>query len=153
MSTVVKIGRLPWLSFHSYHNIHHNAPLSEFGPLPLMRVNVKGVQDVFNQHHDKTSKGIKAHILLDDSGLIGVDSVEAIFETIVPVVNETEAGWMDSVTNFFSGTVSIFSYFRKLLLQTYKLATTKFSFYYYGFIMGFKVHVSLATLNFCLMTG
>merc|ERR1712062_615182 len=75
--------------------------MSEFGTLPVMMVNVKGVKDVFNQHHDKTAKGIKAHILVDESGLISVDSVEALFETIV--ANKTETGWMESVSNFFSG--------------------------------------------------
>lgn len=73
--------------------------ISEFGELPVMRVNVKGVADVFNLHHDKTSKGIKAHIAVDESGMIAVDSIEAIFETIVPEV--PEEGWMDSVSSFF----------------------------------------------------
>ena len=41
---------------------------------------------------------------VDESGLIGVDSVEAIFETIV--ANKTETGWMESVSNFFTGNVS-----------------------------------------------
>ena len=40
---------------------------------------------------------------VDESGLISVDSVEAIFETIV--ANKTEPGWMDSVSNFFGGNV------------------------------------------------
>lgn len=73
--------------------------ISEFGELPVMRVNVKGVADVFNLHHDKTSKGIKAHIAVDESGMIMVDSVEAIFETIVP--DTPDEGWMDSVSSFF----------------------------------------------------
>ncbi|KAL5270438.1 hypothetical protein ACHWQZ_G001228 [Mnemiopsis leidyi] len=87
----------------SYGNLEHlsERQASEFATLPLMMVNVKGVKDVFNQHHDKTSKGIKAHIMVDDSGLIGVESVEAIFETIV--ANKTETGWMESVSNFFTG--------------------------------------------------
>ena len=72
-----------------------------------MHVTVKGVQDVFNLHHDKQPKGIKAHIMVDESGLIRVDSVEAVFETIVPELNNTQSGWMDSVSNFFSGTVSV----------------------------------------------
>lgn len=33
--------------------------------------------------------------------MISVDSVEALFETIVS--NKTDAGWLDSVSNFFSG--------------------------------------------------
>merc|ERR1712176_1546253 len=59
----------------SYGNMDYltEAQMSEFGTLPLMMVNVKGVKDVFNQHHDKTAKGIKAHILVDESGLISVD--------------------------------------------------------------------------------
>lgn len=87
----------------SYGNMEHlsEKQISEFGSLPLTMVNVKGVKDVFNQHHDKTAKGIKAHILVDESGLISVDSVEALFETIV--ANKTEPGWMDSVSNFFTG--------------------------------------------------
>ena len=39
-----------------------------------------------------------------ESGMISVDSVEAIFETIP--ANKTEAGWLDSVSNFFGGNVS-----------------------------------------------
>ena len=33
-----------------------------------------------------------------------MESVEAIFETIV--ANKTETGWMESVSNFFTGNVS-----------------------------------------------
>ena len=40
---------------------------------------------------------------MDESGLIAVDSVEALFETIV--ANKTETGWMESVSNFFTGNV------------------------------------------------
>ena len=41
---------------------------------------------------------------VDESGMLSIDSVEAVFETIVQNKTE-ESGWLDSVSNFFTGKV------------------------------------------------
>ena len=42
--------------------------------------------------------------MVDESGMISVDLVEAIFETIPS--NKTASGWLDSAMNFFGKGVS-----------------------------------------------
>nr|XP_040038748.1 hypoxia up-regulated protein 1 [Gasterosteus aculeatus aculeatus] len=65
------------LSFLSQHD------LSVFGSLNLTTVKLSGVGDSFQKHTDAESKGIKAHFNMDESGVLLLDRVESVFETIV----------------------------------------------------------------------
>lgn len=57
------------------------------GSLNLSKVAVKGVAETLEQHKGDNieSKGIKAHFNFDESGLLQITSVEAVFEKNVTV--------------------------------------------------------------------
>uniref|UniRef100_A0A8C5PWA5 Hypoxia up-regulated protein 1 n=1 Tax=Leptobrachium leishanense TaxID=445787 RepID=A0A8C5PWA5_9ANUR len=65
--------------------------LQVFGSLNLTTVKLKGVGDSFQKRSDYESKGIKAHFNMDESGLLSLDRVEAVFETVVEEKPEQES--------------------------------------------------------------
>uniref|UniRef100_A0A8C3EF84 Hypoxia up-regulated protein 1 n=1 Tax=Corvus moneduloides TaxID=1196302 RepID=A0A8C3EF84_CORMO len=65
--------------------------LRVFGSLNLTTVRLKGVGDSFKKHSDYESKGIKAHFNMDDSGVLSLDRVESVFETLVEDKLEEES--------------------------------------------------------------
>ncbi|XP_067166168.1 hypoxia up-regulated protein 1 isoform X2 [Apteryx mantelli] len=62
-----------------------------FGSLNLTTVRLKGVGDSFKKHPDYESKGIKAHFNMDESGVLSLDRVESVFETLVEDKLEEES--------------------------------------------------------------
>uniref|UniRef100_A0A3Q0SII5 Hypoxia up-regulated protein 1 n=1 Tax=Amphilophus citrinellus TaxID=61819 RepID=A0A3Q0SII5_AMPCI len=54
-----------------------------FGSLNLTTVKLSGVGSSFQKHTDAESKGIKAHFNMDESGVLLLDRVESVFETVV----------------------------------------------------------------------
>ncbi|NXV51099.1 HYOU1 protein, partial [Uria aalge] len=62
-----------------------------FGSLNLTTVRLKGVGDGFKKHSDYESKGIKAHFNMDESGVLSLDRVESVFETLVEDKLEEES--------------------------------------------------------------
>ncbi|NWU99605.1 HYOU1 protein, partial [Upupa epops] len=62
-----------------------------FGSLNLTTVRLKGVGDSFKKHSDYESKGIKAHFNMDESGVLSLDRVESVFETVVEDKLEEES--------------------------------------------------------------
>ncbi|NXA42897.1 HYOU1 protein, partial [Eudromia elegans] len=62
-----------------------------FGSLNLTTVRLKGVGDSFKKHSDYESKGIKAHFNMDESGVLSLDRVESVFETVVEDKSEEES--------------------------------------------------------------
>ncbi|NXB85611.1 HYOU1 protein, partial [Vidua chalybeata] len=65
--------------------------LRVFGSLNLTTVRLKGVGDSFKKHSDYESKGIKAHFNMDESGVLTLDRVESVFETLVEDKLEEES--------------------------------------------------------------
>ncbi|XP_069732405.1 hypoxia up-regulated protein 1 [Phaenicophaeus curvirostris] len=65
--------------------------LRAFGSLNLTTVRLKGVGDSFKKHSDYESKGIKAHFNMDESGVLSLDRVESVFETLVEDKLEEES--------------------------------------------------------------
>ncbi|XP_063292387.1 hypoxia up-regulated protein 1 isoform X2 [Pelobates fuscus] len=65
--------------------------LKVFGSLNLTTVKLKGVGESFQKRLDYESKGIKAHFNMDESGLLSLDRVEAVFETFVEEKPEQES--------------------------------------------------------------
>ncbi|XP_053547274.1 hypoxia up-regulated protein 1 isoform X2 [Bombina bombina] len=65
--------------------------LQVFGSLNLTTVNLNGVGQSFQKRSDYESKGIKAHFNMDESGLLSLDRVEAVFETTVDEKPEQES--------------------------------------------------------------
>ncbi|CAH2319598.1 hypoxia up-regulated 1 isoform X2 [Pelobates cultripes] len=65
--------------------------LKVFGSLNLTTVKLKGVGESFQKRSDYESKGIKAHFNMDESGLLSLDRVEAVFETFVEEKSEQES--------------------------------------------------------------
>uniref|UniRef100_A0A8C1SUE6 Hypoxia up-regulated protein 1 n=1 Tax=Cyprinus carpio TaxID=7962 RepID=A0A8C1SUE6_CYPCA len=57
--------------------------LKVFGSQNLTTVKLSGVGSSFKKHSDAESKGIKAHFNMDESGVLILDRVESVFETIV----------------------------------------------------------------------
>nr|XP_046266688.1 hypoxia up-regulated protein 1 [Scatophagus argus] len=53
-----------------------------FGSLNLTTVKLSGVGSSFQKHADAESKGIKAHFNMDESGVLLLDRVESVFETV-----------------------------------------------------------------------
>ncbi|XP_048872168.1 hypoxia up-regulated protein 1 [Brienomyrus brachyistius] len=56
--------------------------LRVFGSPNLTTVKLTGVGSSFKKHLDAESKGIKAHFNMDESGVLILDRVESVFETI-----------------------------------------------------------------------
>ncbi|XP_043935379.1 hypoxia up-regulated protein 1 [Protopterus annectens] len=65
--------------------------LRVFGSQNLTTVKLKGVGESFKKHADEESKGIKAHFNMDESGVLYLDRVESVFETIVEEKAEEES--------------------------------------------------------------
>uniref|UniRef100_A0A674IXG8 Hypoxia up-regulated protein 1 n=1 Tax=Terrapene triunguis TaxID=2587831 RepID=A0A674IXG8_9SAUR len=65
--------------------------LQAFGSLNLTTVRLRGVGDSFRKHSDYESKGIKAHFNMDESGVLSLDRVESVFETVVEDKPEEES--------------------------------------------------------------
>uniref|UniRef100_A0A8C0GYJ9 Hypoxia up-regulated protein 1 n=1 Tax=Chelonoidis abingdonii TaxID=106734 RepID=A0A8C0GYJ9_CHEAB len=65
--------------------------LQAFGSLNLTTVKLRGVGDSFRKHSDYESKGIKAHFNMDESGVLSLDQVESVFETVVEDKPEEES--------------------------------------------------------------
>ncbi|XP_037543545.1 hypoxia up-regulated protein 1 [Nematolebias whitei] len=79
--------------------------LSVFGSPNLTTVKLSGVAAGFQKHADAESKGIKAHFNMDESGILLLDRVESVFETIVEEKEEestlTKLG--NTISTLFGG--------------------------------------------------
>ncbi|KAK7904314.1 hypothetical protein WMY93_016921 [Mugilogobius chulae] len=79
--------------------------LNMFGSRNLTTVKLSGVGSSFQKHSDAESKGIKAHFNMDESGLLVLDRVESVFETIVEEKEEestlTKLG--NTISTLFGG--------------------------------------------------
>ncbi|XP_078538328.1 hypoxia up-regulated protein 1 isoform X1 [Lissotriton helveticus] len=65
--------------------------LRVFGSVNLTTVKLMGVGESFEKHPDYESKGIKAHFNMDESGVLNLDRVESVFETVVEEKPEEES--------------------------------------------------------------
>lgn len=76
-----------------------------FGSQNLTTVKLSGVGNSFKKHSDAESKGIKAHFNMDESGVLILDRVESVFETIVEEKEEestlTKLG--NTISSLFGG--------------------------------------------------
>ncbi|CAM2107816.1 unnamed protein product [Caretta caretta] len=80
--------------------------LRAFGSLNLTIVRLRGVGDSFRKHSDYESKGIKAHFNMDESGVLSLDRVESVFETVVedkPEEESTLTKLGNTISSLFGG--------------------------------------------------
>uniref|UniRef100_A0A8C0D7N3 Hypoxia up-regulated protein 1 n=1 Tax=Balaenoptera musculus TaxID=9771 RepID=A0A8C0D7N3_BALMU len=80
--------------------------LRVFGSQNLTTVKLKGVGESFKKYPDYESKGIKAHFNLDESGVLSLDRVEAVFETLVedsPEEESTLTKLGNTISSLFGG--------------------------------------------------
>ncbi|KAM7085932.1 hypoxia up-regulated protein 1 isoform 1-T5 [Molossus nigricans] len=80
--------------------------LRVFGSQNLTTVKLKGVGESFRKHPDYESKGIKAHFNLDESGVLSLDRVESVFETLVedsPEEESTLTKLGNTISSLFGG--------------------------------------------------
>uniref|UniRef100_A0ABM5EQR3 Hypoxia up-regulated protein 1 n=1 Tax=Pogona vitticeps TaxID=103695 RepID=A0ABM5EQR3_9SAUR len=80
--------------------------LRVFGSLNLTRVMLRGVGESFKKHLDYESKGIKAHFNMDESGVLSLDRVESVFETLVedkPEEESTLTKLGNTISSLFGG--------------------------------------------------
>uniref|UniRef100_K7F5M7 Hypoxia up-regulated protein 1 n=1 Tax=Pelodiscus sinensis TaxID=13735 RepID=K7F5M7_PELSI len=80
--------------------------LRAFGSLNLTTVRLRGVGDSFRKHSDYESKGIKAHFNMDESGVLSLDRVESVFETVVedkPEEESTLTKLGNTISSLFGG--------------------------------------------------
>ncbi|KAI4875826.1 hypothetical protein NFI96_024442 [Prochilodus magdalenae] len=79
--------------------------LKMFGSQNLTTVKLSGVGNSFKKHSDAESKGIKAHFNMDESGVLRLDRVESVFETVVEEKEEestlTKLG--NTISSLFGG--------------------------------------------------
>ncbi|XP_026103261.1 hypoxia up-regulated protein 1-like [Carassius auratus] len=79
--------------------------LKVFGSQNLTTVKLSGVGSSFKKHSDAESKGIKAHFNMDESGVLNLDRVESVFETVVEEQEEestlTKLG--NTISSLFGG--------------------------------------------------
>ncbi|XP_069750773.1 hypoxia up-regulated protein 1 isoform X2 [Narcine bancroftii] len=88
------------MSFLSEHD------LSIFGSLNLTIVQLSGVGSSFQKHSNDESKGIKAHFNMDESGILALDRVEAVFETVQvgePEEESTLTKLGNTISSLFGG--------------------------------------------------
>lgn len=84
--------------------------LRVFGSLNLTRVKLRGVGESFKRHLDYESKGIKAHFNMDESGVLSLDRVESVFETVVedkPEEESTLTKLGNTISSLFGGSSSV----------------------------------------------
>uniref|UniRef100_A0A3B3ZHX1 Hypoxia up-regulated protein 1 n=1 Tax=Periophthalmus magnuspinnatus TaxID=409849 RepID=A0A3B3ZHX1_9GOBI len=75
-----------------------------FGSRNLTTVKLSGVGSSFQKHSDAESKGIKAHFNMDESGLLLLDRVESVFETIVEEKEEESTLTLgNTISTLFGG--------------------------------------------------
>lgn len=70
---------------------------------------LKGVGESFKKYPDYESKGIKAHFNLDESGVLSLDRVESVFETLVedsPEEESTLTKLGNTISSLFGGSTS-----------------------------------------------
>uniref|UniRef100_A0A8D0TZD0 Hypoxia up-regulated protein 1 n=1 Tax=Sus scrofa TaxID=9823 RepID=A0A8D0TZD0_PIG len=80
--------------------------LRVFGSQNLTTVKLKGVGESFRKYPDYESKGIKAHFNLDESGVLSLDRVESVFETLVedsPEEESTLTKLGNTISSLFGG--------------------------------------------------
>ncbi|XP_060035938.1 hypoxia up-regulated protein 1 isoform X2 [Erinaceus europaeus] len=80
--------------------------LRVFGSQNLTTVNLKGVGESFKKYPNYESKGIKAHFNLDESGVLSLDRVESVFETLVedsPEEESTLTKLGNTISSLFGG--------------------------------------------------
>ncbi|XP_078283022.1 hypoxia up-regulated protein 1 [Rhinoraja longicauda] len=80
--------------------------LSIFGSLNLTTVRLSGVGASFQKHPNAESKGIKAHFNMDESGILALDRVEAVFETVQdgePEEESTLTKLGNTISSLFGG--------------------------------------------------
>ncbi|XP_023373071.1 hypoxia up-regulated protein 1 [Otolemur garnettii] len=83
--------------------------LRVFGSPNLTTVKLKGVAESFKKYPDYESKGIKAHFNLDESGVLSLDRVESVFETLVednPEEESTLTKLGNTISSLFGGGTS-----------------------------------------------
>uniref|UniRef100_A0A670Y5F4 Hypoxia up-regulated protein 1 n=1 Tax=Pseudonaja textilis TaxID=8673 RepID=A0A670Y5F4_PSETE len=80
--------------------------LRAFGSLNLTKVKLRGVGESFKKHPEYESKGIKAHFHMDESGVLSLDRVESVFETVVeekPEEESTLSKLGNTISSLFGG--------------------------------------------------
>ncbi|XP_005856830.2 PREDICTED: hypoxia up-regulated protein 1 isoform X1 [Myotis brandtii] len=80
--------------------------LRVFGSQNLTTVKLKGVGESFRKYPNHESKGIKAHFNLDESGVLSLDRVESVFETLVedsPEEESTLTKLGNTISSLFGG--------------------------------------------------
>ncbi|KAL8173441.1 UNVERIFIED_CONTAM: Hypoxia up-regulated protein 1 [Gekko kuhli] len=80
--------------------------LRTFGSLNLTTVRLRGVGESFRKHADYESKGIKAHFNMDESGVLSLDRVESVFETVTedkPEEESTLTKLGNTISSLFGG--------------------------------------------------
>ncbi|XP_077162738.1 hypoxia up-regulated protein 1 [Paroedura picta] len=80
--------------------------LRTFGSLNLTTVRLRGVGESFRKHADYESKGIKAHFNMDESGVLSLDRVESVFETVMedkPEEESTLTKLGNTISSLFGG--------------------------------------------------
>ncbi|XP_048471275.1 hypoxia up-regulated protein 1 [Rhincodon typus] len=87
-------------------NFLSESDLSIFGSLNLSTVRLSGVGSSFQKHSDSESKGIKAHFNMDESGILALDRVEAVFEKVQdgePEEESTLTKLGNTISSLFGG--------------------------------------------------
>ena len=78
------------------------AEIAALGSTNISKVELKGISDTLSKHQDDGSefKGIKAHFSIDDSGILGLSTVESTFEKVHPVVENATESANDTQSNY-----------------------------------------------------
>ncbi|XP_043533656.1 hypoxia up-regulated protein 1 [Chiloscyllium plagiosum] len=87
-------------------NFLSDSDLSIFGSLNLSTVQLSGIGSSFQKHSDSESKGIKAHFNMDESGILSLDRVEAVFERVQdgePEEESTLTKLGNTISSLFGG--------------------------------------------------
>ncbi|XP_051540205.1 hypoxia up-regulated protein 1 [Myxocyprinus asiaticus] len=77
--------------------------LKVFGSQNFKTVRLSGVGSSFKKHSDAESKGIKAHFNMDESGVLILDRVESVFETVVEEEESTLTKLGNTISSLFRG--------------------------------------------------
>jgi len=80
------------------------------GPLSLSVIKLNGVQDAYSKHQGQQgvdTKGIKAHFMMDDNGLLVLQNVELVVEKSISGEEEesTLSKIGNTISNLFKGNI------------------------------------------------
>ena len=83
----------------------------------LINYRLSGVEEAHKKNEKLTQKGVKAYFMLDESGLLSIEKIEAHFEKTPEQAEEDEQSTFQSMCNFALSCIFFFRVDFKIVLS------------------------------------